>query len=115
LSFTFVGHPDTLCAIAQEVAAMKIGVSLSILAQAGRSDVAVYRDHLELGDLAEPLGYDSIFALEHQFTGYSMSPGADTTTELFRRPHQARRTWYRGHRVAMARSDTRRREHRVVS
>ena len=53
---------------------MKIGVSLSILAQAGRSDVAVYKDHLELGDLAEPLGFDSIFALEHHFTGYSMSP-----------------------------------------
>ena len=53
---------------------MKIGVSLSILAQAGRSDVAVYKEHLELGDLAEPLGFDSIFALEHHFTGYSMSP-----------------------------------------
>ena len=25
---------------------MKIGVSLSILAQAGRSDVAVYKEHL---------------------------------------------------------------------
>src|ERR1700752_2173193 len=53
---------------------MKIGVSLSILAQAGRSDVAVYKEHLELGDLAEPLGFDSIFALEHHFTGYAMSP-----------------------------------------
>ena len=53
---------------------MKIGVSLSILAQAGRSDVAVYKEHLELGDLAEPLGFDFIFALEHHFTGYSMSP-----------------------------------------
>ena len=53
---------------------MKVGVSLSILAQPGRSDVAVYKEHLELGDLAEPLGFDSIFALEHHFTGYSMSP-----------------------------------------
>ena len=53
---------------------MKIGVSLSILAEAGRADVAVYKEHLELGDLAEPLGFDSIFALEHHFTGYSMSP-----------------------------------------
>ncbi len=53
---------------------MKVGVSLSILAQAGRSDVAVYKEHLELGDLAEPLGFNSIFALEHHFTGYSMSP-----------------------------------------
>src|SRR6185437_5872100 len=59
--------------LAQE-ASMKVGVSLSVLAQAGRSDVAVYKEHLELGDLAEPLGFDSIFALEHHFTGYSMSP-----------------------------------------
>src|SRR5579859_3284103 len=66
-------HPDTLSAKTQETA-MKVGVSLSILAQAGRSDVAVYKEHLELGDLAEPLGFDSIFALEHHFTGYSMSP-----------------------------------------
>ena len=43
-------YPDTLRANAQE-ASMKIGVSLSILAQAGRSDVAVYKDHLELSDL----------------------------------------------------------------
>ena len=68
-----MSHPDTLAPNAQE-ASMKIGVSLSILAQAGRSDVAVYKEHLELGDLAEPLGFNSIFALEHHFTGYSMSP-----------------------------------------
>ena len=53
---------------------MKVGVSLSILAQAGRSDVAVCKEHLELGDLVEPLGFDSLFALEHHFTGYAMSP-----------------------------------------
>ena len=53
---------------------MKIGVALSILAQAGRSDVAVFKEHLALGDLAEPLGFDSLFALEHHFTGYAMSP-----------------------------------------
>jgi hypothetical protein len=27
---------------------------------------------MALGDLAEPLGFDSLFALEHHFTGYSM-------------------------------------------
>lgn len=62
---------------------MKVGVSLSILAQAGRSDVAVYKDHLELGDLAEPLGFDSIFALEHHFTGYSMSPAPTQLLSYF--------------------------------
>jgi alkanesulfonate monooxygenase SsuD/methylene tetrahydromethanopterin reductase-like flavin-dependent oxidoreductase (luciferase family) len=62
---------------------MKVGVSLSILAQPGRSDVAVYKEHLELGDLAEPLGFDSIFALEHHFTGYSMSPAPTQLLSYF--------------------------------
>lgn len=53
---------------------MKVGTALSILAQPGRPDVALYNEHMALGDLAEPLGFDSLFALEHHFTGYSMSP-----------------------------------------
>ena len=31
-------------------------------------------EHLAMGDLAEPLSFDSLFALEHHFTGYAMSP-----------------------------------------
>ena len=53
---------------------MKIGADLSVLAEEGRSDAAVMMEHLALGDLAEPLGFDSLFGLEHHFTGYSMSP-----------------------------------------
>jgi len=53
---------------------MKVGIALNMLAEAGRSDVAVVSDHLAMGDLAEPLGYDALFALEHHFTGYAMSP-----------------------------------------
>src|SRR6185437_6468357 len=53
---------------------MKVGIALNMLSQAGRSDVAVVAEHLSLGDLAEPLGFDSLFALEHHFTGYAMSP-----------------------------------------
>jgi alkanesulfonate monooxygenase SsuD/methylene tetrahydromethanopterin reductase-like flavin-dependent oxidoreductase (luciferase family) len=53
---------------------MKVRTALSILAQPGRPDVALYNEHMALGDLAEPLGFDSLFALEHHFTGYSMSP-----------------------------------------
>jgi alkanesulfonate monooxygenase SsuD/methylene tetrahydromethanopterin reductase-like flavin-dependent oxidoreductase (luciferase family) len=45
-----------------------------MLCQAGRSDAAVVGEHMALGDLAEPLGFDSLFALEHHFTGYAMSP-----------------------------------------
>src|SRR5689334_5921437 len=53
---------------------MKVGIALNMLCQAGRSDASVVGEHLALGDLAEPLGFDSIFALEHHFTGYAMSP-----------------------------------------
>ncbi len=53
---------------------MKIGTDISVLAEPGRSDAAVLAEHLALGDLAEPLGFDSLFGLEHHFTGYSMSP-----------------------------------------
>ena len=53
---------------------MKVGVALNMLCQPGRSDASVVGEHLALGDLAEPLGFDSLFALEHHFTGYAMSP-----------------------------------------
>jgi alkanesulfonate monooxygenase SsuD/methylene tetrahydromethanopterin reductase-like flavin-dependent oxidoreductase (luciferase family) len=53
---------------------MKVGVALNMLSEPPRPDVAVVSDHLAMGDLAEPLGFDSLFALEHHFTGYAMSP-----------------------------------------
>ena len=53
---------------------MKVGTDISVLAEPGRSDAAVLSDHLARADLAEPLGFDSLFGLEHHFTGYSMSP-----------------------------------------
>ena len=53
---------------------MKVGIALNMLSEPGRADVAVVSDHLAMGDLAEPLGFDSLFALEHHFTGYAMSP-----------------------------------------
>jgi len=53
---------------------MKVGVALNMLQKPGLSDAAVFAEHMALGDLAEPLGFDSLFALEHHFTGYAMSP-----------------------------------------
>jgi alkanesulfonate monooxygenase SsuD/methylene tetrahydromethanopterin reductase-like flavin-dependent oxidoreductase (luciferase family) len=53
---------------------MKVGVALNMLQKEGRSDAEVFAEHMALGDLAEPLGFDSLFALEHHFTGYAMSP-----------------------------------------
>jgi len=53
---------------------MKVGIALNMLSKPGRPDVEVVSEHLAMGDLAEPLGFDSLFALEHHFTGYAMSP-----------------------------------------
>jgi alkanesulfonate monooxygenase SsuD/methylene tetrahydromethanopterin reductase-like flavin-dependent oxidoreductase (luciferase family) len=38
------------------------------------TDHEVYRADLALADLAEPLGFESIWGLEHHFTGYAMCP-----------------------------------------
>ncbi len=40
----------------------------------GRSDRNVYRNELRMGDLAEPLGFDSLWGVEHHFTDYTMCP-----------------------------------------
>ena len=39
-----------------------------------RSDREVYEADLRLADLAEPLGFDSIWGVEHHFTDYTMCP-----------------------------------------
>src|SRR5215510_9381165 len=39
-----------------------------------RSDLEVYRQELRLADLAEPLGFQSIWGVEHHFTDYTMCP-----------------------------------------
>jgi alkanesulfonate monooxygenase SsuD/methylene tetrahydromethanopterin reductase-like flavin-dependent oxidoreductase (luciferase family) len=39
-----------------------------------RTDTDVYRNELRLAALAEPLGFDSIWSVEHHFTDYTMVP-----------------------------------------
>ena len=38
------------------------------------SDAQVYRQELRLAEMAEPLGFDSIWSVEHHFTDYTMCP-----------------------------------------
>jgi len=40
----------------------------------GTTDREVYRHELRLADLAEPLGFQSIWGVEHHFTDYTMCP-----------------------------------------
>jgi alkanesulfonate monooxygenase SsuD/methylene tetrahydromethanopterin reductase-like flavin-dependent oxidoreductase (luciferase family) len=52
-------------------------VGMAVIFQATdpkRTDRDVYQAELKLGDLAEPLGFDSIWGVEHHFTDYTMCP-----------------------------------------
>lgn len=40
----------------------------------GRNDRSVYQNEVRLGDLAEPLGFESLWGVEHHFTDYTMCP-----------------------------------------
>ncbi|MBN9087717.1 MAG: LLM class flavin-dependent oxidoreductase [Reyranella sp.] len=62
---------------------MKVGVALNMLYEHGKHDAAVVHEHLAEGDLVEPLGFNSLWALEHHFTGYAMSPAPTQTLAYF--------------------------------
>ena len=62
---------------------MKVGVALNMLYEHGKPDAAVVHEHLAEGDLVEPLGFNSLWALEHHFTGYAMSPAPTQTLAYF--------------------------------
>jgi alkanesulfonate monooxygenase SsuD/methylene tetrahydromethanopterin reductase-like flavin-dependent oxidoreductase (luciferase family) len=56
---------------------MKVGVQVLLQNEGDPSeDYATYKRDLALADLAEPLGFDSIWAVEHHFAGYSLSPNS---------------------------------------
>jgi len=38
------------------------------------TDLEVYQNELRLADMVEPLGFDSIWGVEHHFTDYTMCP-----------------------------------------
>jgi alkanesulfonate monooxygenase SsuD/methylene tetrahydromethanopterin reductase-like flavin-dependent oxidoreductase (luciferase family) len=53
---------------------MKVGMTLQLTSFGGKPDSETYRDELSLADMAEGLGFDSVWTLDHHFTGYVMSP-----------------------------------------
>ena len=54
---------------------MKVGMSIFMQNSNNKwSDYEVYQNDLKLADLAEPLGFDSIWSVEHHFTPYTMVP-----------------------------------------
>jgi alkanesulfonate monooxygenase SsuD/methylene tetrahydromethanopterin reductase-like flavin-dependent oxidoreductase (luciferase family) len=54
---------------------MKTGLSFFFMGtDRSGSDQDIYCDEVELASMAEPLGFDSVWATEHHFTDYSMIP-----------------------------------------
>jgi alkanesulfonate monooxygenase SsuD/methylene tetrahydromethanopterin reductase-like flavin-dependent oxidoreductase (luciferase family) len=56
---------------------MRVGMA-SIFQNQGeeQTDANVYQEELRMADLAEPLGFDSLWSVEHHFTDYTMMPDA---------------------------------------
>src|SRR5215813_13946564 len=54
---------------------MHVGMA-AVFQNTGRalSDHQVYLNELALADMAEPLGFDSVWSVEHHFTDYTMCP-----------------------------------------
>jgi alkanesulfonate monooxygenase SsuD/methylene tetrahydromethanopterin reductase-like flavin-dependent oxidoreductase (luciferase family) len=53
---------------------MKVGMTLQLTSFSGKPDQQTYQEELTVGDMAEGLGFDSVWTLDHHFTGYVMSP-----------------------------------------
>src|SRR5260370_1554233 len=54
---------------------MHVGFSPVFMNTSGAmSDLECFKHELALADLAEPLGFDSIWQPEHHFSGYEMTP-----------------------------------------
>ena len=54
---------------------MKVGyVPVVTAVDDSKSDLQLYQEGMALADMAEPLGFESLWSLEHHFTGYSMIP-----------------------------------------
>src|SRR5262245_50367679 len=60
---------------ASKEATMHVGMGVIFQGEGeGRTDRNVYRNELRFGDLAEPLGFESLWGVEHHFTDYTMCP-----------------------------------------
>ena len=53
---------------------MKVGMTLQLTSFGDKPDLETYSDELSLMEMAENAGFDSVWALDHHFTGYVMSP-----------------------------------------
>ena len=64
---------------------MKTGIALIFQNPegSGRNDREVYTKELALGAMAEPLGFQSLWSVEHHFTDYTMCPNVTQFLSYF--------------------------------
>jgi alkanesulfonate monooxygenase SsuD/methylene tetrahydromethanopterin reductase-like flavin-dependent oxidoreductase (luciferase family) len=62
---------------------MKVGMAIGMLNIGEKPDSQIYHDDCRLADLAEPLNFDSIWSVEHHFTGYAMVPSVTQLMTYF--------------------------------
>lgn len=62
---------------------MKVGMAIGMLNVGEKPDSQIYYDDCRLADLAEPLNFDSIWSVEHHFTGYAMVPSVTQLMTYF--------------------------------
>ena len=66
------------------------------------SDAEVYRNEIRLCEMAEPLGFDSIWSVEHHFDDYTMCPDVAPVPVLHGGQDQTREARLDGRRAAVA-------------
>jgi len=62
---------------------MHVGTCIPFMNHAGVDDHELVKGELALGDLAEPLGFDSLWCFEHHFSSYMLSPNPLQTLTYF--------------------------------
>ena len=67
---------------------MHVGCSVVFQNPLGLSDAEVYENELRLAELAEPLGFDSIWTVEHHFTDYTLCPDPVQFLTWMAGPHE---------------------------
>ena len=86
------------------LARMHVGMSVFFQNLRGVSDEEVWLDELKLVDMAEPLGFESVWSVEHHFTDYTMSPDVLQLLTYVAGAHDAGTARLNGGRAALARS-----------
>ena len=66
------------------------------------TDREVWQNEIRLAEMAEPLGFDSIWAIEHHFDDYTMCPDPGPISDLYGGADQAGEARLDGDRLALA-------------